>query len=111
MLHQKGNRVDVEALRDQIRLRQGAGKGPKMGSHGYRSLRRWKSGFSAPLEVFGVYENTKEEDLGQGVTEGPTSLGEHPTPWARPPPLCLPRGSSDLISKSPGLLLVQERTS
>ena len=27
-LHQKGNRLDVEALRDRILLRQGAGKGP-----------------------------------------------------------------------------------
>ena len=27
-LHRKGNRVDVEALRDRILLRQGAGKGP-----------------------------------------------------------------------------------
>ena len=53
MLHQKGNRVDVEALRDRIPLRQDAGKGLKMGSHGYRRLRRWKSGFVAPLEVFG----------------------------------------------------------
>ena len=31
MLHRKGNRVDVEALRDRIPLWQGAGKGPNMG--------------------------------------------------------------------------------
>ena len=49
-----GNGVDVEALRDRIPLRQDAGKGPKMGSHGYRRLWRWKSGFVAPLDVFGV---------------------------------------------------------
>ena len=32
---------NVEALRDRIPLRQGAEKGPQMGSHGYRRLRRW----------------------------------------------------------------------
>ena len=53
MLHRRGNCADVEALRYRIPLRQDAEKGPKMGSHGYRRLRRWKSGFVAPLEVFG----------------------------------------------------------
>ena len=33
-LHRKGNRVDVDALRDRIPLRQDVEKGPKMGSHG-----------------------------------------------------------------------------
>ena len=47
-LHQRGNDVDVEALRDRLPLRQIAGKGPKMGSHGYRRLQQWKSGFVAP---------------------------------------------------------------
>ena len=55
-LHWRGNGVDVEALLDRIPLRQDAGKGPKMGSHGYRRLRRWKSGFVAPPDVFRVYE-------------------------------------------------------
>ena len=32
------------------------------------------------------------------------------TPWALPPPLCPPRGSSDLHSKSPGCLLVQDKS-
>ena len=54
--HGKGNRVDVDALRDRIPLRQGAGKGPKMGSHGYRMLRKWKWGFLVLLDVFRVYE-------------------------------------------------------
>ena len=40
--HRRGYGVDVEALRDRFPLRQIAGKGPKMGSHGYRELRRWK---------------------------------------------------------------------
>ena len=38
-LHRKGNRVDVDALRDRIPFRQDAGKGPKMGSHENRRLR------------------------------------------------------------------------
>ena len=56
MLHRRGNGVDVEALRDQIPLRQDAGKGPKMGSHEYRRLWQWKSGLVAPLDIFGVTE-------------------------------------------------------
>src|SRR3989337_3750486 len=32
-------------------------------------------------------------------------------PWARPPSLWPPRGSSDFISNSPGCLLVQEKSS
>ena len=55
-LHLRGNGVDVEALRDRIPLRQSAGKGPKMGSHGYRRLRQWKQGFVVLLDAFRVYE-------------------------------------------------------
>ena len=47
--HRRGYGADVEALHDRIPLRQIAGKGPKMGSHGYRRLRRWKRCFVAPL--------------------------------------------------------------
>ena len=54
MLHRRGNGVDVEALRDRFPLWQDAEKGPKMGSHGYRRLQRWKIGFVAPLDVFRV---------------------------------------------------------
>ena len=57
MLHPRGNGVDVEALHDRFPLRRSAGKGPKMGSHGYRRLRRWKGGCMAPLKVFGIFEN------------------------------------------------------
>ena len=39
--HRKGYGVDVEALRGRCPLRQSSGTGPKMGSHGYRKLRRW----------------------------------------------------------------------
>ena len=54
--HRRGKDVDVEALRGRFPLRQIVGKGPKMGSHGYRRLGWWKSGFVAPHDVFRVYE-------------------------------------------------------
>ena len=50
-LHRRGYGVDVEALCDRFPLRQIAKKGPKMGSHGYRRLRWWKSGFVDPPDV------------------------------------------------------------
>ena len=52
--HGKGIKVDVEALLDRFPLWQITEKGPKMGSHGYRRLWRWKSSFVAPLDVFRV---------------------------------------------------------
>ena len=110
-LRRKGNGVDVQALRDQIPLRQDAGKGPQMGSHGYRRLRWWKSVFVAPPDGFGVYEYIWAKELGQETSEGPTRQGARPTPWACPPPSWPSRCFSDFISKSPGLLLVQERSS
>ena len=51
-----------------------------MGSHGYRRLRRWKSGVVAPLEVFNVFENIYGEDLGRGDGEGPTRRGGRALP-------------------------------
>ena len=57
LIIEEANGVDAEALRDRIPLRQDAGKGPYMVYHGYRRLRQWKSGFVAPLEGFGVFEN------------------------------------------------------
>jgi hypothetical protein len=56
LLHRKGSKVDVEALRDRIPLWQIAGKGPKMGSHGNRGLQWQKSIFvdaSGGLGIFG----------------------------------------------------------
>ena len=52
--HRKGYGVDVEALHGGIPLRQNAGDGSKMGSRGYRRLRRWKLCFVVLLDVFGV---------------------------------------------------------
>ena len=51
--HWRGLGVDVEALRGGFPLRRGADVGSKMGPHGYRRLRRWKSVFVAPLMVLG----------------------------------------------------------
>ena len=56
-LDRKGNRVDVDALRDRIPLRQNDGKGPKMGSHGNIRLWRWKSVFVDASGVSGIYVN------------------------------------------------------
>ena len=53
-LHRRGNSADVEALHDRIPLPQIVGKSPKMGSHGYEGLQRWKRGFVAPPDVFRV---------------------------------------------------------
>ena len=109
--HWKGNKVDVEALHDGIPLRQGAEKGPQMGSHGYRRLRRWKSVFMDSSGGLGIYGNIQAKELGQEGHRGPTRVG-----GALPPGLALhPRGCLVASPSSspglPGLLLVQERSS
>ena len=52
--HRKGHGVDVEALHGGIPLRQNAGDGSKMGSHGYRRLQWQQYFFGGSLDVFGV---------------------------------------------------------
>ena len=52
--HRRGYDVDVESLRGRFSLRRSAGEGSKMGSRGYRRLRRWKLCFVGSLDVFGV---------------------------------------------------------
>ena len=52
--HRKGHDVDVEALPGGFPLRQNTGDGSKMGSRGYRRLRRWKLCLGGSLHVFGV---------------------------------------------------------
>ena len=104
-LHWKGNGVDVEALHDRIPLRQDAEKAPQMGSHEYKRLRRRKSVFVDASFGLGRYVNIQEKELDQEVHEGPIRVGVHP------PSLWPPRGSSDFIFKSPGCLLVQEKSS
>ena len=47
-----------------------------------------------------------------GGHQGAHMVGECALPpWARPQPLWSPRGSSDLHSKSPGCLMIQEKSS
>ena len=53
--HRKGSKVDVEALRDRIPLRQSTEKGPQMGSHEVRNLRRRKSIFGVPSSLRGIF--------------------------------------------------------
>ena len=74
-LHRRGNGVDVEALRDRILLRQDAGKGPKMGSHGYRRLRRWKSGFVDPWMFLGYVGLYRRKKYVGGCPRGPRDRG------------------------------------
>ena len=60
--HRRGYGVDVEALHGRFPLWQSAGEGSKMGSHGYRRLRRWKLCFVVLLDVsgyVGIYRRKK----------------------------------------------------
>ena len=69
--HRRGYGVDVEALRGRSPLRRMAEKGPKMGSHGYRRLRRWKSGFVAPLMFLGYKSIYRQNKYVGGAPWGP----------------------------------------
>ena len=100
MLHRKGNKVDVEALHDRIPLWQGAGKGPQMGSHGYKRLRRWKIDFVDASGGLGIYGNIQAKELGQEMHKGPTRVG------ARPTPLCPCGRIMAPPTSSPSLLVV-----
>ena len=82
-LHQKGNRVDVEALHDRIPLRQDAGKGPQMGSHGYRRLRRWKVFSWMPMVVWGYLGIYRQKNQVRRVTAGPQGWGRALHPCGR----------------------------
>ena len=64
MLHRKGSKVDVEALRDRIPLRQSVGKGPKMGSHENRGLQWWKSILVDAFDGLGTFGNLYAKKYG-----------------------------------------------
>ena len=70
--HRRGYGVAVEALHGGFPLRQNTGDGSEMGSHGYRRLRWWKSGFVACFDVLGVCGYIQEEEVGRWPPEGPT---------------------------------------
>ena len=76
--HRRGLRDDVEALHDRFPLRRSAGEGSKMGSRGYRRLRRWKLCFVGSLDVFGVRRLIQEEEVHRWPPEGPTRQGSAP---------------------------------
>ena len=52
--HRGGLGDDVEALHGRFPLRQNTDEGSKMGSCGYKRLRRWKLCFVGSLDVFGL---------------------------------------------------------
>ena len=76
--HRRGYGVDVEALHGRFPLRRSAVEGSKMGSRGYRRLRRWKLCFVGSLDVFGVHRLIQEEEVRRWPPEGPTRQGVHP---------------------------------
>ena len=106
--HRRGKDVDVEALHGRFPLRRSAGEGSKKGSREYKRLGLWKQFFVVLLDGFGVRRYIQAKEVGQGSHEGPTRQGAPPR--ARPPPLPPPHGSSDLHSKYPGSLIVQEKS-
>ena len=73
--HRRGYGVDVEALHGWFPLRQSAGEGSKIGSHGYRRLPWWKLCFVVPMDVFGVRRYIQEEEVRRWTPEGPTRQG------------------------------------
>ena len=99
--HQRGYGVDVEALRDRFPLRQIAGKGPKMGSHGYRRLQRWTGGFVAPLMFLGYTSIYRWKKYVSGAPWGPRGWGcTYP-----PERALLPRGRlAESQTSTPSLL-------
>ena len=108
--HRRGNVVDVDALRDQIPLRQITGKGPQMGSHGNRGSWRQKSIFVALF----WYPGNIWEFIGRRVGLGGLPWAHKPggralPPWARPCGLWPHGGSPALVSKLGRCLLVQEK--
>ena len=103
--HRRGYGVDIEALCDWFPLRQIAGKGPKMGSHGYRRLRRWKVVLWLSLMFLGYKSIYRRKKYVGGAPWGPRGWG------ARPPSSLSPCRVPDFNSKSSGLLSFQERSS
>ena len=82
-IHRRGYGVDVEALHGRFPLRRSTDEGSKMGSRGYRRLRRWKQFFVVASDVFRVHGYMQEEEAGRWTLEGPTRVGGAPTPRGR----------------------------
>ena len=100
--HRKGYGVDVEALRGGFPLRQNAGDGSKMGSRGYRRLRRWNCVSLAPWMFSGYVGIYRREKYVGGRSWGPGDRGRTQEGWARPPISWPPSLLLDLQSKFSG---------
>ena len=90
MLHRKGNRVDVEALRDRIPLRQIAGKGPQMGSHRYRKVATVEVVSWLSWMFLGYMEIYRRKKSVRGGMRGPRGWGHAQGGRARLPASSLP---------------------
>ena len=77
-------------------FRWSSGKGPKMGSRGYRKLRRWNYGFGSVSDRLGVRGYIQEEEVRRWSNRGPTRVGGAP-PQGAPPASWAPRCSSDVL--------------
>ena len=97
--HRRGYGVDVEALHGRFPLRRSAVEGSKMGSRGYKRLRRWKCVLLAPWmfsRYVGIYRRKKYV---AGRLWGPGDRGARP-PISRPPRLLLDLHSKSSVSRS-----------
>ena len=106
--HRKGNKVDEEALRDRFP----SGRVPEKASGWDHRRTEACGGGKVFSSVFWYTGNILEFialELGQEVPRGAHKPGGALTPKARPLNLPLPRGSSGLLSKLPGSLLVQKK--
>ena len=109
--HRRGYGVDVEALHGRFPLRQSTGEGSKIGSRGYRRLRRWKLFLLAPWMFsgyVGIYRRKKQVG---GRPRGPRDRGHALYWWAHPPPSWPPRLLLGLHSKSSGSCSFQKSRS
>ena len=73
--HRRGYGVDVEALHGRFPLRWITGEGSKMGSRGYRRLRRWKLFFLAPWMFSGYVGLYRRKKYIGGCPRGPQDRG------------------------------------
>ena len=73
--HRKGYGVYVEALCGRFPLRPSAGEGSKMGSRGYRRLRRWKLCFWCSWMFSGYVGIYRRKKYVGGRPRGPRDRG------------------------------------
>ena len=96
--HWRGYGVDVEALRGRSPLRRSAGEGSKMGSRGYRRLRRWNCVSLAPWMFSGYVGIYRRKKYIGGRPRGPQDRS--PPLVGRAPCLMGPSGGHRCTSSS-----------